>query len=169
MLYEELKKKRSIVLRQEKQEKYTLYQISKKEAKELESELEYFNLGQGFIDQEVSCDFLKLIVLGGNINETKESDIKDFIPLMIVHKVKPTERFEKLERIAEYPCYSSNRLSTIVHEDKLSSFKCACKKLQTEYFVVLREHTIGIYGTAGGMSNKDLINFEKIFKGEDYE
>lgn len=141
MLYEELRRKENIVLRQEKNERYVLYQLKKKEVKELELELEYFNIGVGFVDEgeNYTCDFLKLVILCGNINEIKELHVRDLIPLMIVHRTKPTEKFEKLERIAEYPCYSSSKLSTIVHEDKLSSFKCACKKLQTDYFVVLKE------------------------------
>lgn len=171
MLYEELIKKRSLVLLKDVKHLYVLYALSKQEQKDLESNLEYFNLGVGFIEESNErfiYDFLKQVNMTGCIDEVTDYHVKDIIPLDHINTIKASDRGERDEKIAEYPCYSSNKLSTIVHEDKLSSFKCACSKLQTKYFVVLKESIVEIiYGTGGSMNKEELESFEKMFKGED--
>lgn len=142
MLYEELKQKRNLVLIEKDKYKYILYALDKKELKLIEDDFEDYSSGV-----ELECDFIKDVIMGGNIDETQDFHCKELIPLNKVHTIRPTERFEKKERIPEYKCYHTNELhiersrcnNVIVHEDKLSSFKCACERIQSKYFVVVKE------------------------------
>ncbi len=92
--------------------------------------------------------FLDDIIIGGNINEITNNDIKDFMSLKVIHKTlhlieSKNESHWHTIITNEYECYvgnSSNIYSnTIIHEDALSSFKCACQTKNIEYFYILKQ------------------------------
>lgn len=135
MLYEQLKTKRNLVLYESDYFKYVLYSLNKEEAESLEVSLSIDELGEfvSMTTNDNKCDFISLICMGGHIKDVKEKDCY-FIPIFKVHGIK----------IKEYCCYSKEKDNIFnnvkIHEDALSSFKCACEKIQTTYFIVLKEN-----------------------------
>lgn len=144
MTYETLIKNKKIILKTEslisKTEikdlaNYVLYSLTESEKNEIEND---------FQNNNESCDFIDLICIGGSITEPTNSDIKHFIPIINIITEKDLYNNKKLKSIFEYKCYQTNDLknpcnNVIVHEDCLSSFLCACEKLQTKHFVILKE------------------------------
>jgi hypothetical protein len=143
MEYEELKKRNSLLLLQDVDFKYVIYPITKEEKIDLELSLEDYRLGVGYVNDytaEDKFDFIKMVNMCGCINEVTEKDCRDIIPLSKVHIVKNSQT--DIEKTFEYKCYTkSDKSKLIIHEDRLSSFKCACEKIGSRYFVVLREFT----------------------------
>lgn len=139
MLHEELKNRKNIILLENESINVILYPITKEECKNIIDILSKSNT-------EEFIDFNHLIDYCGEVSKTINGDLKDIIP---IHKTYKNKRYsengrEHIDYTFEYKCHTENKNkvesnNVIIHEDALSSFKCACEKLQTEYFVILKE------------------------------
>lgn len=148
MLIAELKNRQNLLLKESVSYIFTLYASSKREVKEIE-ELLALNLDEP--DERFNnYNFLFIdgitIDMVGNISEVKEKHLEGLIPLRKKHTLKGLEYGDKDEIINEHVCYCGKDYpnnNIILHEDKLSSFNCACQKLQIVYFIVLKERRDG--------------------------
>lgn len=88
---------------------------------------------------------IKEIYMCGHIKEVTNKHCLPFIP--IVREVKDINDNSKYpKKIKEYKCYfktTQNFNNVIIHEDALSSFKGACKLINTEYFIIIRINKYG--------------------------
>lgn len=127
---------------------YILHKSTKEELEEFESLLNQKIEFKDSIKDENLNNFLDKICVYGNINETKENPIwKQIIPIWKEHKHREkiiNHEGHKTEIEIEYKCFSRpkdskpNINSINLHEDPLSSFKCACATKNIQYYYVLK-------------------------------
>ena len=95
--------------------------------------------------------FLDDVIIGGHIKEIFVYDIKEYMNLETIHKTLYFTEGKKRTyshqiTINEYQCYvCKNRNmfhNLIIHEDALSSFRCACASKNIEYFYILKQEII---------------------------
>lgn len=149
MLLSELKQRRNVVLLDNATIQFVLYPSNKEEIMRAE---ELLSLGIMPCDDNgviTDFDFLKDINMCGHINEVHDLHCKEVIPLVKIHEDREYgERgYKNITYIQEHKCYQEYMTpaannNVIKHEDKLSSFKCACQKLQTNYFILIKQDKI---------------------------
>lgn len=134
--------KRSILLKQELGFDYLLYQATQNEALEIEAlcrleakENEYY-------------PFIEKVQLCAHISEISEGDIKSYVPLYY-EWVERSLTSNRTTEYKEYICYANKNRNPLkfscnvrIHEDRVSSFKCALQCLNAEYFYILKEPVI---------------------------
>lgn len=89
-------------------------------------------------DPEISVDMV------GEVNEVQPNHVYNIIPKLKQHRIRKIEHIAREEVINEYYCYQQHKIvsknnNIVKHEEQVSSFKCACQLMQTEYFIVLKE------------------------------
>ncbi len=123
MLYSELITRRSLVLQEKKNYKYVLYEATKEETDDLFEEIRKYSMDkENYRDEK--WGFLRFIDFFGEVDDVHHYHIKDMIPY-------------------EETCYQRHRIENPynnikVHEDKVSGFRCACERIRTKSFIVLR-------------------------------
>lgn len=137
MLLETLKLNSKLILLSKEKSDIVLYAATKQQVDYLEETVQSPNS---------TCDFIPMINMIGHISEVKHSDLKDIIKCIKVHEIKDFKDrgVTKIEKIDEFICYQENKNKSknnnvITHECEVSSFKCACELLKTQYFIVLEE------------------------------
>lgn len=137
MLLETLQTRYKIILSETKNHKFVIYPSNQEEVELLTD--------YKISDSKDKCDYLDLLDMCGHVNEVQHTHVKDII---FEHKKHKEESFDwhgrkNTEIKIEYTCYQPSKKApnnnVICHEDKVSSFKCACELLQTKYFIVLKE------------------------------
>lgn len=99
-------------------------------------------LNETIIDN-TNYPFINNIFMCGHKKEVRIGDCLEIIPIKKVHIEKGIYFNSKPMNVAEYKCYSENEnkqksTNVIQHEDRLSSFKCACEVKQIDWFVILK-------------------------------
>lgn len=123
MLYAELITRRSLVLQEKKHYKYVLYEATKEETDDLFEEIrKYSQDKENYKDEK--WGFLRFVDFFGEVDDVFHYHIKDMIPHdeTCYQRDKPENIFNNLK----------------VHEDKLSGFRCACERINSKSFIVLR-------------------------------
>jgi hypothetical protein len=166
MLLAELKTRRQVILQEQEKYRYILYEATKQETNELFSEIEKVLRDHSY--KSKTFDFLSMIDFFGEIEDVNHYHVKDIIPTDKVHIIRG-DRPGKSEIVTENKCYQNHKPrhpynNIVVHEDKISSFKCACELAKTVSFIVLKEPQVTIFGTSGAILSKELIQLENIFK-----
>ena len=137
MLLKELKQRNGIILSENENDIYIIYPSNKEEVETL-TQYKIDNLHD-------KCDYLEVLDMCGHISEVQNTHVKDIIKEIKVHK---EQHFSDNGRTTfklypEYRCYQENKNKSasnnvICHEDKVSSFKCVCERIQSGYFIVVK-------------------------------
>ena len=135
MLLIELKARTHVVLSEQRKYKYVLYKAIKQETEDLYEEIRKRLSDQNYKSE--IYDFLDMVDFFGEVDDVRHYHIKDIIPTVKTH-------VSKTETIHETMCYQNHKEinkynNIIIHEDKLSSFKCACELTKLEFFILLKE------------------------------
>lgn len=143
MLIIDLNNRPNLVLLERTTFRYLLYSSTKEETERVEAFL------TGKTEEAMSyINDLKLLGLEvdmvGHVDEVAPTHVSNIIPKIHTYIRKKLDHYDKMEVTHEFCCYQEhavpNKYNNIVkHEERLSSFKCACDKLQTKYFIVLKE------------------------------
>ena len=97
------------------------------------------------VDEHLSSDkvkeaFHETLIAYGDIDSVENYDARKFIPIEKIHKHKDYGTGTTFTE--EYKCYcgtSKLEHNVILHEDALSSLKCACSALGTKYFFIIKQ------------------------------
>lgn len=150
MLYEELKLRNNIVLKEEDEFNfaYILYKIKKEEVEGIFKAYNKYSISKK-IEEDGSYSFVQYLDMIGTINDLTLFQVKNLIPKIKDWRVKSLISDLHYD-IPEYKCYQSINAdqvhnNIILHECPLSSFKCACKRIEAEYFLVLRLNDLNVY------------------------
>ena len=146
MLFKDLQQRRNIILKESTEHRYVLYAITEKELKSIQEPL-ILDEDQEFILEEVKQsehDFLHMLYMGGDIRKTRLGSCKDIIETRKIHLLNGGETKESSELIVEYQCFQPNNNkhptnNVVCHEDKLSSLKCACERVNSKFYLILKE------------------------------
>ena len=126
---------KQIILSQNNEFIYVLNQSTKEVVDELTEMLSK----KRPIDEQ-KYPFIKEIDSCGHISEVFNQHVKDYIPVWKVKQGQVDEGSKaKIKMVNEYFCYANKEKNyIIIHEDALSSFRCACNCIHAEYFYVIR-------------------------------
>lgn len=167
MLITELKSRRNVILKENEIEIFTLFPVDEDEVKEME---ELFELGSNYKNDERSknYDFAFFdkenkephLEMGGKLDEVKTVHISALIPKIKVHKIRDSEFRTKFTITNEFKCYQEHKSislnnNIIKHEEQLSSFRCACERIQTINFIVLKEYKTTVKETIENYGNSE--------------
>lgn len=169
MNYKELQKRNRLVLQTTKNFKYVLYEATKEETELLYEEIKKYMEDKQYRSEKV--DFLTFIDFFGETSDVNHYHVRDLIPVIKEHKFPSDNINGKPTIIPETMCYQAHGVAPhnniILHEDKVSSFKCACQAIKTKFFIVLKEHHVMVfYGTSrvDPPSKKELEKYNEAFK-----
>jgi len=133
MSYEELTKRRSIVLNETDGFRYIMYPVTQEEGEQI------YEL---YTKKEI--DYSEQVHLIAKLDDVIASFIKHLIPVSKVHKIRYVyASITHFEEVQEFKCYqdynSKKENNVIIHEDRYSSLKCACQQIMSDTFIVLKQ------------------------------
>lgn len=121
-----------MILKTDNEYQYSLHKISKSDCEEIEALIKLR------ADESDKYPFINNIEGCGHINEPTDKILAPYIDIFNVWK-------EGKNEIIEFKCYANPKRDprkydgkSIIHEDRVSSFKCACACLNLQYFYILK-------------------------------
>lgn len=149
MLLTTLKERKNVVLEERTYIKYVLYACTEEETELFYDAVQLFR--QGKKEETKDFDFLNKIYCFGHKKDFGNNDFKKIISPKKIHEEKRHGYNGNIiieEVCSEHPCYQKHKNANmynniIIHEDALSSFRCACEIIQSDYFIVLKEFLNG--------------------------
>jgi hypothetical protein len=128
---------RQLILKQTEEFQYILIKISREECEEVQA------LMRLEATESDKYPFIQNIEGCAHISKVTESQLIPYIPIYNKWRIRNEDFPLRATYTNEFQCYGSTgrdfkTLSSpiIIHEDRLSAFKCACTSIRAEYFYI---------------------------------
>lgn len=160
---------KTVILKKTKDFNYILVKITREECEEIQA------LMTLKADESDKYPFIQNVEGCAHVTQVTEGILREYISEYHTWKVWK-ENSERDTQIVEYTCYANTTRNplifssnVIIHEDRMSAFKCACLCLNAQYFYIVKELNCelpvegNVYGTSGNMSPEDIKEMIEIF------
>lgn len=147
---------KSIILKSTEEFNYVLVAITKEECEEIQA------LMRLKATESDKYPFINDVEGCAHVSDVTENVLKPYISEYNKYKHKKDLTHNHIE-ITEFTCYAnlkrptnSASLTNIIHEDRVSSFKCACSCLGAKYFYIQKANKL--YSNLTREKLDDIIN-----------
>lgn len=133
---------RTIVLKQTNEFQYILHKITKEECEEIQA------LMRLKATESDKYPFINDVEGCAHVTEVTNAVLEPYITVFKAWVFKHEDYPNRITKFKEYTCYANpNKVplqNQIVHEDRTSSFECACNCIGAKYFYILKVKYLSI-------------------------